>query len=252
VGSLIAYSVAEVRRFTQPRGARFVLMSCLTLVVLVLVVQAARGQEPSLRDDLGGALTGAGTALAFLAVAAGASAVAKEHSSGALVMLLTWEPRRARVVLGKSFAAGAANGIAALVIASSLVSGLAITSAFSGASMSIDGSWTSSHLAQVGWLCLGTAAGGFLGFAVTLVTRSAALTLALFVLLYLLGERALDVVAPTAAERGPASIVVRLASGADGLFRLHIASSTACWRMLVWLAVVVTISIAVFRIREAR
>lgn len=248
---MIAYSFAEVRRFTQPRGLRFVLVSCLALVGLVLVVQAARGQQLSLYDDLSGALTGTGTALVFLAVGAGASAVAKEHSSGALVMLLTWEPRRGRVVLGKAFAIGVGSGLAALVVASALASGLAITSAVSGGT-SLDGPWTTSHLAQIGWLCLGTAAAGFVGATVTFITRSAAITLGLFVLLYLLGERAVHALASDAAEWGPASLIVRLASGADGLFGLHLATSTAMWRALLWLAALVTLSIVVFRVREVR
>jgi hypothetical protein len=249
---MIRLTGAELRRLVQPRNGRMLLAVCVALVVAVLALQAGRGQTPSLVHDLRGGLTGAGTALVFVAVAAGASAISKDLASGALVMLLTWEPRRARVVLGKSLAVAGGSAIVALGVGAALVAGLAISSLLGDDPRALDAAWLVARASQFAYLLVGIAAAGFAGAAITFVTRSTALTISLFVLLYLVGERALDEVATGTASWAPAGLIVRVASGNSGFFRLDVANSTALWRTLVAIGVIALVAVVVFRRREPR
>ena len=249
---MIRLTGAELRRLAQPRSGRLLLVGCVALVVAVLALQAGRGQQLSLVHDLRGGLTGIGSALAFVTVAAGASAISKDFGSGALVMLLTWEPRRARVVLGKALAVAAGSAIVALGVSAALVAGLAVSVLLGDGPRAIDASWLAARASQLGYLLIGIAAAGFVGAALTFVTRSTALTMSLFVLLYLVGERALDEVASGAAAWAPAGLIVRVASGNGGFFRLDVANSTALWRTLVVAGVLALVAVMVFRQREPR
>lgn len=249
---MIRLTGAELRRLVQPRSNRIVLVACATLVATVLVLQASRGQQLSLVHDLSGGLTGVGTALAFVTVAAGSSTVSKEFGSGSLVMLLTWEPRRGRVVVGKSLALAIAAAIAAACVACILTLGLGVAAAFGSGKQSIDATWIADRASQFGYLLLGIATAGFISATLTFITRSTALTVSLFFLLYLLGERALDELVPGAAEWAPAGLVVQLASGGAGLFQLDVASSTAAWRALLWLGAFALLAGVNFRMREVR
>ncbi len=249
---MIRLTGAELRRLVQPRSGRLLLAVCVVLVAAVLALQAGRGQQPSLVHDLRGGLTGVGTALAFVAVAAGASAISKDFASGALVTLLTWEPRRARVVLGKALAAAGGAAIVALGVTVALVTGLAVSALIGGDSRAVDSAWLTARASQLGYLLVGIAAAGFVGAALTFVTRSTGLTISLFFLLYLVGERALDELASGAAEWAPAGLIVRVASGNGGLFRLDVANSTALWRTLVVAGALALVAVLAFRRREPR
>jgi hypothetical protein len=252
VGPVIRLIGAELRRLLQPRSGRLLLAVCVALVATVLALEAGRARPVSLVHDLRGGLTGVGTALVFVAVAAGASAVARDLASGALVTLLTWEPRRARVVLGKSLAAGAGATVVALGVAVALVAGLALSSLLGGDDRAVEGAWVVARAGQLGSLLLGIAAAGFVGAALTFVTRSTALSISLFLLLALLGERALDEVAPGSAEWAPAGLILHAASGGAGLFRLEVAAGTAAWRTLAAVGVIGLVAVVVFRRRDPR
>jgi hypothetical protein len=249
---MIRLTGAELRRLVQPRNGRILLTVCVGLVAGVLALQAGRGQVPSLVHDLRGGLTGVGTALVFVAVAAGASAISKDLASGALVTLLTWEPRRARVVLGKAFAIAGGSTIVALGVSAALVAGLAVSSLLGDDPRAPDAAWLAARASQFAYLVVGIAAAGFVGAALTFVTRSTALTISLFVLLYLLGERALDELASGAAAWAPTGLIVRVASGTGGFFRLDVANSTALWRTLVVIGVIALVAVVVFGRREPR
>ena len=249
---MIRLTAAELRRLVQPRSGRVLLAVCVALVALVLALQAGRDQQPSLVHDLRGGLTGVGMALVFVAVAAGASVISKDIASGALVMLLTWEPRRTRVVLGKALAVAAGSAIVALGVTAALVAGLAISSLLGGDERAVDAAWLAARASQLGFLLVGIAAAGFVGATLTFVTRSTALTISLFVLLYLVGERALDEVASAAAAWAPAGLIVHVASSGTGFFRLDVANSTAAWRTLGAAGVVALVAVLVFRRREPR
>lgn len=249
---MIRATTAELRRLAQQRGNRLVLTVCVGLVIAAVTVQAGRGQQVSFPHDFAGGLTGVGTALVFVTVAVGSNVVAKEFAAGALVMLITWEPRRARVVLAKSVAMAVGAAIAAFGVACTLALGLGAASVFGSEHQAVDASWMAARASQVGYLLVGVGAAGFIGATMTFVTRSTAFTISFFVLLSLLGERALDELATGTAEWAPAGLVMRLASGGAGFFQLGIASGTAAWRTFAWLGAFALLAVVVFLRREVR
>ena len=127
--------------------------------------------------DLSDILQGFTAPLVIVAWVLGASAIGADWQSRTLTTLLTWEPRRVRVLLGK---AGAAMIVAALffLFAQALLFGALLPSALAhGTTAGADGSWYALLAGVVGRGGVMVAVAAGIGFAIASVGRNTAAAL---------------------------------------------------------------------------
>lgn len=122
----------------------------------------------SLEDVFGGT----SIPLIILGLALGASFIGAEWHVGTVTTLLTWEPRRTRVMVGKAVAA--VSGVFLSAVTLQAILGLALwpVAALSGTTAGVDAAWFADTVAVVarGALIAGLAAA--IGFAVASVARN--------------------------------------------------------------------------------
>ncbi|HEX6313136.1 MAG TPA: hypothetical protein VF152_16105 [Acidimicrobiia bacterium] len=143
---MIRSVVTEVRRALARRLVRVVVLVALAGIVLAAAIAFANSSPDevdafSLDDiwtsDADGEYVLGGTAslFLFLALLVGASLVGAEYKAGTVTTLLTWEPRRLRVIGSKLVAAGLVAGGLFVVLQLLLVLALAFVVGVRGAGL---------------------------------------------------------------------------------------------------------------------
>jgi ABC-type transport system involved in multi-copper enzyme maturation permease subunit len=172
---MIAVLASELRRF---RSRRLVLV--LTALEVLAIVVASMTVFLTQHYDLASfPNTLRGTSLVLLSVGwmLGASAIGAEWHAGHLTTILTWEPRRGRVILAKIVACLASVFVLTMVVQTLLGVALAIDAAGRGSTAGVNASWfaeSASAAVRVG--VVSTIFAGF-GFALASVGRNTAVAL---------------------------------------------------------------------------
>lgn len=159
---------AEILRLTSRRLFRVLLAVVvgLTFIVGLSVFMSTRDLTFHFSTAAPFAMRIAAQPLFSLSVVAGASFVGAEWACGAMTTLLTWEPRRGRVLGAKLLAAALASSLATLAVLVLVAIVLVPTGVAHGAMGGLDGEWWRS---TVGLLLRGTALGALgAGFGVGL------------------------------------------------------------------------------------
>ncbi len=134
--------------------------------------------------------------LIILGLAFGASFIGAEWHHGTITTMLTWEPRRVRVMVGKVVAAAIA--VFLFVVAMQFVLGLALwpVAAVAGSTAGVDVAWLadSSVVVARGALIAGLAA--TLGFAVASMARNTTTALIIGFVYFAVGEAVLRAFRP--------------------------------------------------------
>lgn len=172
---MIALLASEFLRFRSRRLVKVVagleLLAIVGTGVIVYFTQAYR------LTAFPNALRGASLVLLSVGWMLGASAIGAEWHSGHVTTILTWEPRRWRVILAKI--AATLTGVFAISIVVQALLGvvLAIDAAGSGTTAGADGAWLSeSAAAALRIALLSTIFAGF-GFALAAAGRNTAVAL---------------------------------------------------------------------------
>lgn len=127
--------------------------------------------------DLRDAWLGVGTQLLIVAWLVGASFIGAEWHSGTITTMLTWEPRRTRVFLGKLFACLLVVFLATIVLELLLGAALYPAAALRGTTTGADGAWAAESarlILRVGAVCSLTAG---LGYGLASIGRNTAASL---------------------------------------------------------------------------
>lgn len=132
---------AEMLRLTSRRGFRVILAVVVGVTLLVGLIVFLRASDLRYATAAPLGMRIAAQPLFTLSVVVGASFLGAEWACGAMTTLLTWEPRRGRVLAAKLVAAGvltalATLGVLLLVALVLLPSGLA-----HGSTSGMDGEW---------------------------------------------------------------------------------------------------------------
>ena len=172
---MIALLASEFRRF-RSRRLVVVLVGLELLAIVVAGVIVYLTQEyrlSSLPDTL------KGSSLVLLAVGwmLGASAIGAEWHSGHITTILTWEPRRGRVIVAKIVASLASVFALSLVVQAALGLVLSIDAAGAGSTAGADVAWLVESAAVAFRVALlSTIFAGF-GFALAAAGRNTAVAL---------------------------------------------------------------------------
>ncbi len=172
---MIALLASEFRRFRSRRLVRvLLLLELLGIVVAGVIVYFT--QEYRLAS-LPNVLKGSSLVLLSVGWMLGASAIGAEWHSGHVTTILTWEPRRGRVMAAKILASLASVFVLSFVVQGVLGVALAFDAAGSGSTAGADASWLAeSATVALRVALLSTIFAGF-GFALAGAGRNTAVAL---------------------------------------------------------------------------
>jgi ABC-type transport system involved in multi-copper enzyme maturation permease subunit len=172
---MIALLASEFRRFRSRRLVKVLLgLELLAIVGAGVIVYFTQEYDLS---ALPNALKGASLVLLSVGWMVGASAIGAEWHSGHLTTILTWEPRRWRVMAGKIVASLAVVFVITLVVQALLSVALAIDAAGTGSTAGADGAWLAESAGvALRVAVLSTLFAGF-GFALAAAGRNTAVAL---------------------------------------------------------------------------
>jgi ABC-type transport system involved in multi-copper enzyme maturation permease subunit len=182
---MTALLASELRRVSSRRIFRVVAaLAILGIVVAGLVVAARSRQVVGMADDrrfdlteLTAALKGTSPVFVIVCWVLGASFIGADWHSGTVPTLLTWEPRRIRVILAKLAACVAL--LFALVIALQVLLGgaLALAAALRGTTEGTDAAWVRETVGVAVRVAALSSIGAAIGFAIASVARNSAAAL---------------------------------------------------------------------------
>jgi ABC-type transport system involved in multi-copper enzyme maturation permease subunit len=175
---------SEIWRLMSRRFFRVMLAAVVGLAVvvgLIVFVRAAReGSSPPYTTAVPLAMLIAGQPVFALSVLVGASFVGAEWTSGAMTTLLTWEPRRGRILAAKVVAASVVTAIATLAVLLIVAEVLLPSGLTVGTTVGYSGQWLRSVSGL--WLRTGaiSAIGAALGVGLGTLMRNSAGSIALW------------------------------------------------------------------------
>jgi ABC-2 type transport system permease protein len=176
---------AEIRRMTSRRLFRVVAALAILAIVIATVIVAIRSRSSTAigadhrfhLTALSVTLQGLSPLLIIAAWLFGASFVGADWHTGALSTLLTWEPRRLRVMASKLAGCLIVVFLFVTIVQVLLGGGLALAAAMRGTAEGVDGAWMQKTVGiafRVAALC---GVGSAVGFAIASVARNTAAAL---------------------------------------------------------------------------
>ena len=178
---MIALVRSELRRFRSRRLVKALAVVALigiATTVLILAVRSNAGTSNAFRlDDARPFLEGTASLFAIAGWLIGTSLAGAEWQAGTMTTLLTWEPRRSRVLVAKTIAA--AIGVFAMIFVLDLLfTGLmALVAATRGGTEGTDTSLVRSLVGFDVRVATLAALGAILGLSLAMVTRNTGATL---------------------------------------------------------------------------
>jgi len=166
---------SEFRRFRSRRLVKvLLLLEIVAIAVAGVIVYLTQEYELSSFPDV---LKGSSLVLLSVAWMLGASAIGAEWHAGHVTTILTWEPRRGRVMAAKIVASLTSVFVLSLAVQAVLGIALAIDAAGRGSTAGVDASWLSEAAAVALRVALLSSIFGGFGFALASVGRNTAVAL---------------------------------------------------------------------------
>jgi len=166
---------SEFRRFRSRRLVKvLLLLEIVAIVVAGVIVYLTQEYELSSFPDV---LKGSSLVLLSVAWMLGASAIGADWHAGHVTTILTWEPRRGRVMVAKIVASLTSVFVLSLVVQAVLGIALAIDAAGRGSTAGVDASWLSESAAVALRVALLSSIFAGFGFALASVGRNTAVAL---------------------------------------------------------------------------
>ena len=166
---------SELRRLISRRLVKVVVgLAILAVIVASVIVLLTQHYEIA---GLAGVIKG--TSLAFVAIGwvIGASSVGADWHAGVMTTILTWEPRRARVIWTKVAACLGSVFVLTLIVQALLAGLLAVAAALTGSTAGADGtSFVETAAVALRSAVLGSFCAG-LGFGIASIGRNTAAAL---------------------------------------------------------------------------
>ncbi len=222
---MISLLVAESKRFWARRITRFFPLIVAFLMaggVAIALMVIGTDEGPDFVQDIGGGIEATSilgpvaNLLPIMAFVLGASFVGADLKSGMIEQILTWEPRRFRVVAARSVASFTGTAVLASVLAALLVGLLYVLAAVTG---SIEGTTTEFWVNALGAVVrTGISVGLFslIGLGLTLLVNSSTGSIVSFLIYWFVVESfLLSAFLPRIWAWAPVTNAASFASGAD-------------------------------------
>ena len=172
---MIALLASELRRFRSRRLVKVLtLLEVLAIVIAGVIVYITQEYELA---SFPNTLRGSSLVLLSVGWMLGASAIGAEWHAGHVTTILTWEPRRGRVILAKILASLTSVLVLSMAVQALLGIALAVDAAGRGSTAGADAAWLAESAAVAFRVALlSTIFAGF-GFALAAAGRNTAVAL---------------------------------------------------------------------------
>jgi hypothetical protein len=185
------------------------------------------------------------------ALIGGASLVGSEWQTGSLVLFLTWEPRRTRVLLAKVLAAAVLAGVVAFVLQALFGLALLPAAAVKGSIDGMTAHWFSHLLEAMLRIAAIAAMSAALGASLAMIGRRTALALGIVFLYLAIGESLLGVWQPSLRPwlLGP-NLAIFLTGQSEVAVQFARPTTAAGLTMLAYTVVAALLAAVAFRRRD--
>lgn len=242
---------AEMGRLTSRRLFRWILVLAVLGLGLIAALVFVNGADTFYRSDMESALLGTSFPLVMLGWLVGASSIGAEWTHRTVTALLTWEPRRVRVLATKAVAAClyTALVVAAIQVVFTL---FMLPAAVSGESASVSGSiaW-GEYVGSGGRIVAVSVVAAALGFAIATIGRNTGAALGGGMAYLLIAETLVRTWKPSWEPWLIGSNMGRLVEGGEGAGALTSRTTTgAALVLLVYALGLFLLALWFFRRRE--
>jgi ABC-type transport system involved in multi-copper enzyme maturation permease subunit len=245
VSALIA---AELHRMRSRRLFRW-LAALATLGFAIGGVSRLMSADPFRLTELHGILKGTSFPLIMLAWVVGASAIGAEWGPRTISALLTWEPRRTRVLLVK-LAAAVAYAAAIVVALEVIFTLLMLPAAYSGITSGAGGRWWAEYAATGGRIALVGAVAAMIGFALATIGKNTAAALGGGFAYILVVENLVRGFKPAWADLLLGTNMARVIEGQPGFGLGSHSTAGAAMILLGYAAALFLVAVSIFKGRE--
>lgn len=164
---------SELRRLRSRRMLKaLVLLGLVAIALTDVIVAVNSGSHPFPSRDVPRILEGTSFLLVIGGWVVGASYVGADWQAGTVTTLLTWEPRRARVLVAKTLACAIGVFVVAAAIEAILATTLTFVAAARGTTAGTDAGFVRSVVALGLRVSAVSAFGGVLGLALAMIARN--------------------------------------------------------------------------------
>ncbi len=266
--------IAEIQRIFARRMTRYFPLGLMGVILLGVgiagaVIATGDGDGPDFVNDIAGGpeateILGPITLLlAVMSFVVAASSIGADAKSGMLEQLLTWEPRRGRLLAARAIAVFVGTALLAVIVAVFLITSLFVLSAATGTTSGVDGEFSGNVLAVL--IRTGLAGGffGLLGLGITLAVNSSIGAIVGYIIYAVIIDNLLVFFLPwvhrflpvinldaVAAGRDVERLSASVLSGGGGDFVFSHSWQTAFLILVVWGVGAVVVAWAVFSRRD--
>jgi len=182
---MTALLASEVRRLSSRRLLRVVAgLAVLSIAIATVIVAVRSTGGPAPFGDrrfhltlLTSVLGGISPILIIASWLLGASFIGAEWHAGSLATLMTWEPRRLRMIVAKLIACVGVVFVLVMLIQLLLGGGLAMVAALRGTVEGVDAAWVRTTIGVATRVAALSGLGAALGFAIASIARNTAAAL---------------------------------------------------------------------------
>jgi hypothetical protein len=256
VSALLA---SEIRRMLSRRLVRVVVALAvlgILIAAVVVAVKSTEGLSPFGIDRrfhltaLRGALEGTSPILIIASWLLGASFIGADWHTGTVTTLLTWEPRRGRLLLAKAAACVGVVFVLVMAVQAVLAGSLTVAAVLRGTTEGTTGPWIRSAAGIAVRVGAMSAVGAAIGFAIASVSRNTAAALGVGFGYVVVIENLVRGLRPQWTQWLLADNAVILITGrSDGLV-VHRSVMQAGLLLGLYAALLVLVAVAVFRARD--
>jgi hypothetical protein len=228
----------------------------ILIAAVVVAVKSKGGLSPFGMDrrfhltELRGALEGTSPILVIASWLLGASFIGADWHTGTVTTLLTWEPRRVRLLLAKAAACVTVVFLLVMAVQAVLAGGLIAAAVLRGTTEGTSGAWirsTGGIAVRVGAM---SAVGAAIGFAIASVSRNTAAALGVGFGYTVVIENLVRGLRPQWTQWLLADNAVILITGRSEGLVFHRSPTQAGLLLSLYAAALIGMAVAVFRARD--
>jgi ABC-type transport system involved in multi-copper enzyme maturation permease subunit len=165
--------LVELRRMAARRFLHLIVLAAVLGGAIAGLIVYVRSNAVYSVDDLKGTLQGTTVPFVLASWLLGSSFIGAEWRAGTMTTLLTWEPRRFRVILSKALVAAFTAAVLTFVM-QVVIAGMLLPAAYKHGSSTVDAAWLHSVGGFLGRGAALAAMAGVVGFAIGSVGRNTA------------------------------------------------------------------------------
>lgn len=219
--------IAEIQRIFSRRMTRYFPLGLMAVIALgvgiaALVISSDDNSDgPDFVGDIAGGVEATSLLgpivllIAVMTFVIAASSIGADSKSGMLEQLLTWEPRRGRLLVARAIAVFIGTALTAVAVAVFLIAALYVLSATTGTTDGITGEFLGNVVLTLVRTGISGGLFGLLGLGITLAVNSSIASIVGYIIYAVIVDNLLAVFLPSVQQYMPPTNADAVARGAD-------------------------------------